>query len=156
MSPNIHVDIPGRGTLRLRHLLLDFNGTLARDGYLIRGVGQRLERLRKKLWIEVLTADTFGTARRALARSGVPVTIVGSGADKLARLRALGADGVTAIGNGRNDLAMFKAAALSICVVGPEGACTETLAAADLAAPDIATALDLLLYPERLIASLRE
>jgi soluble P-type ATPase len=156
MSPSLHLELPGRGALRLRHLLLDFNGTLARDGRLLRGVGGRLRRLRRRLWIEVLTADTFGTAQRALANSGVPVTIVANGAEKLARVRALGANSVAAIGNGRNDLAMLEAAALSICVIGPEGACAQALAAADLVAPTIGVALDVLLEPARLIASLRE
>ena len=36
--------IPGFGALRLEHLVLDYNGTLALDGRLLRGVGPRLRR----------------------------------------------------------------------------------------------------------------
>ena len=37
--------IPGFGALRLEHLVLDYNGTLALDGRLLRGVRPRLRRL---------------------------------------------------------------------------------------------------------------
>ncbi|HTT08506.1 MAG TPA: hypothetical protein VMH34_06930 [Gammaproteobacteria bacterium] len=78
----LKIDIPGRGKLFLRHLVLDFNGTLARDGRLMRGVTGRLRRLRRILAIEVLTADTFGTASRALRQTGIPCTVINNGRGK--------------------------------------------------------------------------
>lgn len=151
----LDLEIPGRAPLRLRRLLLDFNGTLARDGCLLRGVGVKLERLRQRLAVEVLTADTFGTARQSLAHFGIPCTVVANAAAKAERVRSLGGDSVIAIGNGRNDVAMFDAAALAIAVVGAEGLACTALHAADLIAPDIGHALDLLLLPQRLVATLR-
>jgi soluble P-type ATPase len=62
---------------------------------------------------------------------------------------------VAAIGNGRNDQLMLAAAALGIAVVQEEGAAIESLSAADVVLPDIRSALDLLLFPKRLIATLR-
>ena len=53
---------------KLRHLYLDFNGTLAKDGRLRPGVAARLRKLAKRLKITVVTSDTFGTARRILRR----------------------------------------------------------------------------------------
>lgn len=38
----IEIEIPGGETLRLEHLVLDFSGTLARDGRLLPGVRERL------------------------------------------------------------------------------------------------------------------
>ncbi len=151
----LNIEIPGRGELLLRHLVLDFNGTLACDGRLIRGVAGRLKKLRKILAIEVLTADTFGTASRALRRTGIPCTVIANGRDKARRVRTLGASSVVAIGNGRNDLEMFRAAALSICVLGAEGAFSQAVTTASLVAPSIHAALDLLLNPGRLTAGLR-
>lgn len=141
--------------LRLRHLVLDFNGTLACDGRLHRGVVAKLNSLRRTLALEVLTGDTFGTAGPALRRAGIPYTVISRGTDKAGRVTTLGGAGVVAIGNGRNDVAMFRVAAVSICVLGPEGASPEALAASDIVVPSIAAALDLLLKPTRLIASLR-
>jgi soluble P-type ATPase len=50
---------------------------------------------------------------------------------------------------------MLERAALGIAIIGPEGASVLTLSKADIAAPDIRAALELLLFPRRLIATLR-
>jgi soluble P-type ATPase len=145
--------IPGTHGLRLRHLVLDFNGTLARDGVLIPGVRARLRRLSRQLDVSVLTADTFGTARSALRGLPLRVETVRTGADK--RRLVARREGVVAIGNGRNDTRMMRAAALRLSVLGPEGCSVELLRAADIVARDINEALDLLLQPRRLTATLR-
>ena len=74
----------------------------------------------------------------------------------VSRTLELGADSVVAIGQGANDAGMLKAAALGICVMSAEGAAGDTLLAADIVVPDIATAFDLLDKPKRIIASLRK
>ena len=70
----LEVDVPGHGLLRLDHLVLDFNGTLAQDGVLRPGVAQRLLRLSASLAIHVVTGDTFGSTERELA--GLPCALV--------------------------------------------------------------------------------
>jgi soluble P-type ATPase len=62
---------------------------------------------------------------------------------------------VVAIGNGRNDRKMLDVAALGIAVCGAEGAAAETLQAGDIVVGRIVDALDLLLHPKRLMATLR-
>lgn len=154
----IALDVPGFAALRLHSAVLDFNGTLARDGRLLPGTAPRLRALAAKLALHVVTADTTGTAARALARLPVAVRILGStrqAAAKAAIVRALGAEGVVAIGNGRNDVAMLARAALGIAVCGPEGCAADALAAARVVCRDIRDALDLLLTPLRLTATLR-
>jgi P-type E1-E2 ATPase len=149
----IVVDVPGDATLVLRHLVLDFNGTLACDGKPTPGVRSRLRALARRLDVHVLTADTFGTARAALRDVPVHVDIVRTGTDKRRFVASRGH--VVAVGNGRNDVAMMRAAALGIAVLGPEGSSAELLRAVDVVARDVGDALDLLLYPKRLIATLR-
>lgn len=154
----VEVTLPGDATLRLEHLVLDFNGTLACDGVLIEGVADRIARLAEALKIHVLTGDTFGTAAAALAGLPCGVQVLQSTAQGEAKrdyVAALGAAGVACIGNGRNDRLMMGEAALAIAVVQSEGACSATLAAADVVAPHIRDALDLLLRPTRLTATLR-
>jgi len=146
----LSVTIPGRAALELDHLLLDFTGTLSLDGALLPGVADRLEALARTLRVTVLTADTFGTARQALAGLPLEVRLVATGADKLAFLEGLGAGRVVAVGNGRNDAAMLERATLGIAVVGPEGAAAGLVGVADIRA-----ALDLFLHPLRLTATLR-
>jgi soluble P-type ATPase len=75
--------------------------------------------------------------------------------DKLEYIAQLGRKTVAAVGNGRNDRLMLQAAGLGIAVIGPECAAAEALAAADIVAPNILAALDLLLNPLRLVATLR-
>jgi P-type E1-E2 ATPase len=155
----IAIDIPGFGPLRFEHLALDFNGTLALDGDLLPGVGERLEALSTRLAIHVVTADTHGTAARALA--GWPCTLdvlaaPGQAEAKRRFVESLGAERVVAIGNGRNDRLMLEAARLGVAVVQAEGAAAETLLAGDLVVLTITDALDLLARPLRLLASLRD
>jgi soluble P-type ATPase len=141
--------------LALTDLVLDFNGTLATDGVLREGVTARLHALAQHVAVTVLTADTFGTAEAALARAPVRVARVETGQDKADAVARLGPQRVAIIGNGRNDAAMARLAALSIAVVGTEGAAAELLREADVVVADILDALDLLLDPLRLRATLR-
>ncbi|NHM25563.1 ATPase P [Desulfofundulus sp. TPOSR] len=152
------VDIPERGLLQLQHLVLDFNGTMARDGSLLPGVEERLNTLAEKLVIHVLTADTFGTGEKACRniKGYVHVLKPGKGgSQKLKFIEKLGPQNTAAVGNGTNDTLMLKNAALGIVVLGPEGASVQALLAADVVVTDICQGLDLLLHPKRLIATLR-
>lgn len=149
------LDIPGRGSLELEHLLLDQNGTLSNRGTLIEGVAPRLARVAERLQVHVLTADTFGTLADVERELGVDAHRVSTGAEKRAFLRTLGTSRCAAIGNGNNDVAMLNAAALGIAVIGPEGASGAALAAADIVCGSVLDALDLLLDERVLVATLR-
>jgi P-type E1-E2 ATPase len=149
------IDLRGGGSFELDHLVLDINGTLTDHGTLIEGVAERLGLLTDVLEIHVLTADTFGTADGVARRIGATATTIADGAEKAARIEALGADRVVAIGNGRNDEAMIRAARLGIAVLGTEGAAVPTLLAADVVCASITDALDLLLDERAMTATLR-
>ncbi len=152
------IEIPDFAALRLEHLVLDYNGTLAEDGTLLEGVPERLERLAGVLRIHVVTGDTFGSARASLQGLTCRLAILeatGQAQAKLAYVRELGAASVACIGNGRNDRMMMEACALGIAVIQSEGASPDTVAAADAVARGIRDALDLLLEPRRLAATLR-
>ena len=152
----IEVEIPGRATLRLAHLVLDVNGTLALDGVLLPGVKQRLDQLRPLLEIHLLTADTHGQQAAIDAELGIRATIIQQGAvEKGAYVLSLSGEQVVTIANGTNDTAMFNAAGLRIAVLGPEGLAADLLKASDILVRDINDALDLLLHTRRLVATLR-
>jgi len=151
----LRLNIPGREPLGLQYLLLDANGTLSDRGELIDGVEERLGRLAGTLEPRLLSADTFGTLEAIAERLAVEATIAPDQDAKLAFVRHLGFDRCVAIGNGANDAAMLAAAALGIVVIGPEGAAGPAVAAADLICRSILDALDLLLEPRALAATLR-
>lgn len=154
----IEIDIPGFKPLQLKHLVLDFNGTLAVDGELVPGVAQRLNHLSSRLTVHVITADTFGKAAAQLEGVSCSLSVLSAEEQdiaKLAYVNDLGAEGTVCIGNGRNDRLMLAASALGIAVMLQEGACSLSLAAADVVCTDILSALDLLTSPLRLTATLR-
>jgi P-type E1-E2 ATPase len=155
----IELTIPGRGELRLQHLVLDVNGTLALDGTLLEGVARRLSGLRDRLNLHMVTADTHGQQSvidQLLNLSAVRIQRGNESAQKTEFVNSLGAESVVAIGQGANDAGMLKTAALGICILSTEGTAVDTLLAADLVTPDIQSALDLLEKPLRIIASLRQ
>jgi len=154
----IAIDIPGFRELELEHLVLDYNGTLALDGTLLPGVADLLAALAASLRIHVVTADTFGLAEAQL--TGLPVVLAVVPIEcqaeaKLDFVSRLGADKVVAVGNGRNDRKMLRAAALGIALVQREGGAAEALASADVIAMSVLDALELLRNPRRLVATLR-
>jgi P-type E1-E2 ATPase len=155
----IELTIPGRGPLRIEHIVTDVNGTLAVDGVLIDGLAKRITTLRDRLEIHLLTADTHGRQAAIDELLRLKATRVQPGNEAKTKadfVRELGAETVVAIGQGANDAEMLKVAALGICVMSKEGAAMETLVSADIIVPDIFAALDLLDKPLRIIASLRK
>jgi soluble P-type ATPase len=151
----ITVTVPDRAPLVLEHLIADVNGTLTDRGRLIDGVAGRVDRLRRLLRVHLLTADTYGTLPDIAAElGGVTARRVRSGAEKAAVARELTAETCAAVGNGLNDEPVLRAAALGIAVVGPEGASARALAA-DVVCASVIDALDLLLDPRALAATLR-
>ena len=154
----ITIAIPGRAALHLEHLVTDFNGTIAESGHLIEGVPERLVALADQLRVTVLTADTFGRAGIELAGLPVELIVLSGGeedATKAAHVSALGSSSVVAMGNGANDQLMLTDAALSLVIMEAEGTSGAVLAAADVLFRDVRDALDALLEPQRLVATLR-
>ena len=152
------IDIPGYKELNIDTLLLDYNGTIATDGIIPEVVKTRLRELSKDFDIYVLTADTHGTARRQC--EDIPVTVhtfpVGNAADyKEEIINKIGGEQCVVLGNGRNDIKMFRQAALAIAIMDTEGMCSKLLSESDICVTSIENALDLLLNPKRIIADLR-
>jgi len=154
----LEVDIPGFGPVRLEHLVSDFTGTLSVGGALLPGVEEGLNRIAGFMKAQILTADTFGVAREAL--KGVNCTIrilTGDSHDvqKEAHVNELGALNVVALGNGNNDRRMLKAARVGIAVSEGEGCAVDAIRSADIHVNGAMDALNLLLNPKRLKATLR-
>jgi soluble P-type ATPase len=153
--------IPGQDPLEIRHMVLDYNGTLAADGMLAPGVAERLRKLAlppHSLTLHVVTADTMGTVQRQLEGLPCELSILGPDRQDKAKLdfiQGLGGEQTVAIGNGQNDHLMLAAAALGIAVIGEEGASAQTILASRVVCRDILSALALLLKPKRLVATLR-
>ena len=154
----IGISVPGRGSHSIEHLILDLNGTISVDGRIVRGVKEKLGELSGELEITVVTADMHGNAQRLLADLPVRIHTIRENQENEQKLEVVlekGKDNTVSIGNGCNDVSMLRESAIGICVVGREGASAEALMASDVVVPTINDALDLLLKPHRLRATLR-
>ena len=154
----IEIEIPGNKTLKIVHLVLDYNGTIAFDGALIDGVKKALDELSQMLTVHVITADTFGSVKKALEDIDCNLALIPLDRQDVAKqeyVKNLGCEKTVSMGHGANDRLMLKASALGVAVIQEEGAAFETLASADIVCTDIKSALSLLNNPLRLIATLR-
>ena len=105
-----------------------------------------------------MTADTFGNVREELSAVPSRLTVIpreNQAEAKRDYVEQLGREHSVCIGNGRNDRLMLKEAALGIAVIQVEGTAVAAILEADIVTFSILDALDLLLHPLRLTATLR-
>jgi len=153
----IQINIPGYETIEIKHLVTDVNGTIAVAGMLTHGVRERFNRLHEMVDIHMLTADTHGRQAEIDRLLNMKAKIITAGAtEKASVVWELGKENVIAIGNGANDVLMCQEAALSIGVLGEEGIASALLPVVDVVVRDINHGLDMLLFPDRLKATLRK
>ena len=153
----IKMEIPGRPALEITHLVLDFNGTIAKDGRIHNKVKDAISLLGKKVTVHVLTADTRGNVSEATKRLPVQIEALrgdNTTLEKAAFVRSLGKEHVIAVGNGINDQQMLREAALGLCVIEREGTATPALLASDVVFNSILDALRFILKPLRHQATL--
>lgn len=154
----INIDIPGYGNLELENIVLDYNGTIAKDGEFKEELEELISALSKVFKIYVITADTFGTVEKNLKNIEVTIKkLVGNSEreEKQEFIKELGANKTVAIGNGNNDILMLSEAQIGICIMGEEGCAKSALENADIVIGNIRLALELFKSPKRLIATLR-
>jgi len=154
----MEITIPGRGNYTIKNVVLDLNGTIAQDGKIIRGVKEKVAILSQELNVFLVTADTNKNAEHLVRNLPITLYKIEEAEEDDQKLRVIlnkGKDNTVSIGNGCNDISMLKESAIGICIVGGEGASTEAMMAADLAVSNINDALELLLKPHRLKATLR-
>ncbi len=155
----ITIDIPGYKKIDAKHLVLDYNGTLAIDGKLADSTKQLLKQMSEQLIIHILTADTFGTSEQETEGINCKLKILQPSMQDIQKetyLTNLGKDQIIAIGNGQNDRLMLRQAALSIVIIQQEGAYAKLISESDIVCYSIHDALTLLLNPLRIIATLRK
>jgi len=149
--------------LLITRIVSDYTGTLSFDGRLIPGVEDRLRRLKELVTIDVLSADSFGTANGQLA--GVPLTPEiyrqGGRHDVLKQGHAARNNPaqIAAFGNGNNDGLLLKtvreAGGLAVAVDNGEGCSVLAMQNANIFIVGIVNGLDLLLHSTRCKATLR-
>ena len=156
----LNISIPGynKEELHLQHLMLDFNGTLAVDGKLIEGVKEKLNEVSEKLQIHIITGNSFGTAEKEVEGIFCTLKLLPKENQRLEKgkyIADLGYDSVISIGNGSNDKEMLQKSAVGIVLIQKEGASVEALMVSNIVCTSIHEALDLIINPIRMSATLR-
>ncbi len=154
----LYYNIPGRGKIEIENVVLDYNGTIAVDGKIVEEVKELIQKLKEHVNVYILTADTYGTVKDECKDLGVNVETFpndNAGFHKKEIVRKLGGKKTICIGNGYNDIPMFKESILTIAVIEEEGACSQLLLNADIVTRSIIDAIGLLLDENRLKATLR-
>ena len=151
------IAVPGYGSLKLKNVVLDLNGTLTESGEFIPGVLDSLDTLRAAgLKIYILSGDTRGTLAQTFEHlPGIEAVATKTAQEKRSFVESIGPEHTVCLGNGNIDVEMFEAAKLSICTIQAEGATTKAMLHADIVVTHIKHAFDILLDPYKLIATLR-
>jgi soluble P-type ATPase len=155
----VRIDIPGWGNIDIENIVIDLNGTIATDGRIAPEVKQKINSLSELAKVYILTADTQGTANEEILGMNAELIKIPEEDSKQGKfdfLKTLNLEVTVAIGNGSNDQLILKETALGIAVLGDEGVSVSAIKTADIVVKNIQNALDLLLKPKRLIATLRE
>lgn len=151
-------DIPGRKPFEIKNIVFDFNGTIAEDGILIKGVSENINELSRSFNFYIITADTYGSVENELKNTDCKVIKIPKSTQDISKynfVKELGSDTTLAVGNGRNDKLMLKEAVLGIGILQDEGICTETLLNSDIVTKSVLDIFDYLRNKKRLIATLR-
>jgi soluble P-type ATPase len=160
-KPGILIDIPGFGSRVIHTIISDYTGTLSCYGKLVPGAKPRLRRLLRLVNLEIVTADTYGTARQQLKGIAVPNTLKQKRHDIEKRdfARQFRLKNVAAFGIGNNDRlllqAVKKSGGLAIAVDNGEGCALDALLHANIFVVGAVNALNLLLTPTACKATLR-
>lgn len=154
----ISFNIPGIGDIGLENSVFDLNGTIAVDGEIPEEVKSKLNRLSKELHIYLLTADTYGTVEEAISGLSIEVVRISPAQESQKKrdfVLKIGKERTVAVGNGANDALMLKESRIGIAIIGCEGASKDAIINADIVVHGAKDAIDLLLYPKRIISTLR-
>lgn len=155
----LKITIPGQEDLIIKHIVLDFNGTLATDGKIKPALKEMLAEITKISDVHILSSDTYGSVLNECKDVGIRVQVLSGNNGSLEKrkfVQELGAKSTICIGNGTNDTGMFDICALAIILMGEEGCSAKALAKADIAVKSSEDALALLLNPRRITATVRD
>lgn len=154
----IEVKIPGYKNLNIENIVFDYNGTIAVDGVVSEDIKKELKDMSKYLNIHIVTADTYGNVKKQC--QGLPVEVQTFPGDNAAVhkkeiVKKLGEQCTAAVGNGINDVEMFKISALAVAVIEEEGCAAQAIMNSHIAVKSIKDLFHMFMKKNRIKATLR-
>lgn len=142
--------------LILNKIVIDLNGTLTIKGKIIKGVKEKIRRLKKEGFeIFILTGDARGNSKKIAKELGVNCLIATNSKEKAKIMKTLNPKECVAIGNARIDIGMFKNAKIRILTLQAEGIHTKVIPYVDIIIPSILDALDLFIDKNSFLATMK-
>lgn len=155
----IEIDIPGRNNFKIENIVFDYNGTVAVDGMMNTEVKEMLTKLNQYLNVYIITADTYGNVRSQCEGLPVKIETFSKGNATFYKkqfVEKIGAEFTIAVGNGLNDVGMFKASALAIAVIEEEGCASEAIIHSNITVKSIKNVFNMIIKKSRIKATLRD
>lgn len=155
----IEIDIPGREDLKIENVVFDYNGTVAVDGVINVKIKEMIKELSEYLKIYIITADTYGNVRSQCEGLPVIVETFSKGNATFYKkqfVKKIGAKFTMTVGNGLNDVEMFKVSALSIAVIEEEGCASEAIMNSNITVKNIKDVFNMIMKKARIKATLRD
>lgn len=153
----IEIDIPGKGKYNIENVVFDYNGTLALDGKMNRKTTENIKKLSELVRVYILTADTYGDVKECC--EGLPINLKTFPKDNASICKKEIVDKLkgqtVCVGNGFNDIEMFKISDLSICILDTEGCSGKLIAQSDIVLKSIEDSFEMLFNKNRIKATLR-
>lgn len=156
----IDVKIPWGEKYIIENVVFDLNGTLATNGKIAKSTEDLLKKLAKQAKIYIITADTHNTAKQLEKEIGefAEIFVLKSDEHDLEKARfvhTLGFRETVTLGNGANDLKMVEEGILSFAVIAGEGAYAPLLGKVDMVVHNVDHAIEMLLNPMKIVATIR-
>lgn len=155
----MYLNIKGYQAMKIKNILLDYNGTIATDGKLSLEIKEAIQKLSNHLRIHIITANTNESALEELKDMPVDIFIIKGNREDIEKqkyLYEIGNDKTIAVGNGYNDALILKDSIIGIGVIGEEGIAKDAFFNCDIVVKSGLEALELLLKTNRLIATMRK
>lgn len=157
----IDIKVPWGEKYIIKNVVFDLNGTLANNGEIAGTTEELLKELAKHARIYIITADTHNTAESLKKKIGefTEIIVLQSDEHDLEKARfvhTLGFRETVTLGNGGNDLKMVQEGILSFGIMAGEGIYAPLLSKVDIVVHNIDHAIDMLINPMKIVATLRK
>ena len=150
-------NVPGVGEIEIKTIALDLNGTLTLKGKLIPHAVEYIQKFQRAgIEVVLVSSDQRGNAQKIADEMGIHYYPASNSAEKEEVILNFDTQKTVAIGNGQNDIGMFKHAKVSIALLQSEGVSIELMRHTDIAVPSIIDAFEMLLAPDIFIATMRK
>lgn len=149
-------NVSGIGTIELKTVVFDLNGTLAVYGHIKQTTKELLMELKNKDFeIIILTSDQRGVAMETADEIGVKCMIAQTSEEKLQFMKSLNREKTIAVGNGRVDIGMFQMSKIRIATLQAEGIHTGILSYVDIIVASVDDAIRLLLDKDAFVSTMK-